>query len=279
MNITIDKDADARLWAFIRAVKVEVGGMGYAFLLEDGTLHWSDTFLIPQEVTSAEVDFEITGGDERAIERAIEDGVLDNPSFVWVSWHSHHTMKAYWSSTDDKRIAAMQGVGVKRMLSLVGAHDGTYKMRLDVFPQEPLHGVVIPQITMDDLTFKREVVGPSEFEKLIAAEVEANVVEKRSVGLYQFGNVGPTLGSLAGSAHEVREAVNSSKRDAEWEKLLEQHDDDEYGKDAVLERRIVAELVEEGYTKSEAEDLLLDIGVEDCEDLLWSRWASRGPGA
>ena len=254
MIVTIDNDAKARLWAFIRAVKVEVGGMGYAFLQDDGSLAWQDTFLIPQEVTASEVDFEITGGDQHAIERAVNDGVLDDPRFVWVSWHSHHTMKAYWSSTDDKRIAAMNEVGVKRMLSLVGNHAGEYEMRFDLFGVEA-HDVKIGQVTVSDVKFKAEAKRePSEFEREITAEVKQNVTEKKYKTYTKSSKQSVTEDAVDNSAQLL-------SKYAEWELLDEENE----------ERRVVQELVEtSGCTKAEAEELVWQLGVDEAEDLVTS---------
>ena len=249
MKVLIDNDAKARLWAFIRAVDVEVGGMGYAFLQDDGTLLWMDTFLIPQEVNSSEVDFETTGGDQVAIERAIADGVLDNPRFVWVSWHSHHTMKAFWSATDDKRIAAMNNVGVKRLLSFVGTHSGEYKMRCDLFGVQA-HDVNIGQVTIGDVKFEAESPRePSEFEKQITSELEANVVRKTYTYIASK--------SKSDQITDLRDAGDAIQR----------------GQD---ERRVAQELAEAGGTTlREAEELILDEGLDKAEDLLWDYYLTE----
>jgi hypothetical protein len=250
MNVVIDRNAKARLWAFIKAVKVEVGGMGYAFLQDDGSLEWRDTFLIPQEVNSSEVDFETTGGDQVAIERAIADGVLDDPRFVWVSWHSHHTMKAFWSTTDDARIAAMSKVGITRMLSLVGCHDGEYKMRFDVFGVEA-HEINIGQVTISNVTFEAEGERElSEFEQSIKDEIEANVVKKASIVYHS---------TKKDSSKALTGGFGFNRKDK----------DDEYSAWPNDERRVVQELVfTTGSTKQEAEDLVKEVGLDEAEDLL-----------
>lgn len=174
IEVNITQATEHRLWALIRSVKTEIGGWGYAFQQDDGSFDWDEVFLVPQVVSSSEVDFESTDGDVVAIEKALADGVLDNDRFCWVSWHSHHTMKAFWSGTDDKRIAAMHKAGVKKLLSFVGCHDTTYKARLDVFDVEA-HGIKINQVTLEDVKVIGEV---SEVDAAIAAEVKANLRER-----------------------------------------------------------------------------------------------------
>lgn len=251
MKVTIDPLAERRLFAFIRAKTVEVGGMGYARLEDDGTIHWRETFLIPQEVSSTEVDFESTNGDTVAIERAITDGVLDDPNFVWVSWHSHHTMQAYWSGTDDKRIAAMSKVGVKRLLSFVGCHDGSYELRLDVFGVAA-HGIDLGQVTVSKLALTREPQVPDEFTAQIRAELDENVKSKK----YEL-----SMGSLAGLAPTTGKRKKDKKSDdkSSWfDQIGDERD----------ERRIERELRDEGYSQQDAEDMVSALGVEQCEDLL-----------
>jgi hypothetical protein len=254
-HVVIDRSAKARLWAFIKAVKVEVGGMGYAFKQDDGSLLWRDAFLIPQEVSSSEVDFEKTGGDQRAIERAVEDGVLDDPRFVWVSWHSHHTMKAFWSGTDDSRIAAMSKVGITRMLSFVGTHSGEYEMRFDLFGVEE-HDVRVGQVTIGSVRFEAEAARePSDFEKSIAAEIEENVTEKK------FWTGTPTYTNGKRDKDDGSYETKSSKKSSLENEFLDS---------AAELRRVTQELVSvTGSTKVEAEDLVNELGLDQAEDLLW----------
>lgn len=188
MKVTIDTNTERRLWAFIRSVDTEIGGWGYAKL--DGTdLLWHEVFLVPQEVSGSEVDFEATAGDTAAVERANADGVLEDPSFVWVSWHSHHTMKAYWSNTDDARIAAMSKTGVRRLLSFVGSHDGTYRLRLDVFDVQA-HDIVLKQVTLNDLTLDSSP--DNEFMASISSEIAVNVKRtKTTTFVGQWPDIGP----------------------------------------------------------------------------------------
>jgi hypothetical protein len=176
MHVLIRANTERRLWAFIRAIDTEIGGWGYA-RLDGDTIIWEDIFLVPQEVSHSEVDFESTGGDGAAVERAIKDGVLDDPAFVWVSWHSHHSMKPFWSKTDDARIAAMAKTGVARLLSFVGCHDGQYQLRLDVFGVEA-HGVTLGQVSANEVKLVSET--DDEFTTSIRGEIAANVKETKA---------------------------------------------------------------------------------------------------
>jgi hypothetical protein len=199
MHVLITANTERRLWALIRAIDTEIGGWGYARLDGDNIV-WENVFLVPQQVSESEVDFESTGGDTAAVEQAIKDGVLDDPAFVWVSWHSHHSMKPFWSKTDDARIAAMAKTGVTRLLSFVGCHDGQYELRLDVFGVEA-HGVRLGQVSMNELELTSEK--DDEFTASIRDEIAANVKEKKALALGHNGRSGkssdpaPALGTDA----------------------------------------------------------------------------------
>jgi hypothetical protein len=174
MNVYITSEPMLKLWSYIEALDTEVGGWGYAKLDRDNLI-WNDVFLVPQYASKSEVDFESVGGDEAALERAIADGVLGTDGFVWVSWHSHHTMKPFWSNTDDKRIVGLGSTGINHVLSFVGCHDHTYRLRLDLFGVEH-HGITVPQVTMDDL---RLTADPQD--ALIGGvleEIETNVLKR-----------------------------------------------------------------------------------------------------
>lgn len=236
MNVTIDTNADRRLWAFIRAVDTEIGGWGYA-RLDGSDLTWYEVFLVPQEVSGAEVDFEATGGDAAAVERAIADDVLADPSFVWVSWHSHHTMEPYWSKTDESRIAAIAKTGVKRLLSFVGSHNGDYKLRLDVFDVQA-HDIALPQVSLTDL--RLESPADDEFTASIKQDIAANVTRIKS-------NLTPSW-------------LDSRSLPAPWP-----DDDSDLG---VEEELAVRYLVDHGFTRDQAILAVGEVGVEGVSELV-----------
>lgn len=232
MNVTIDATAERRLWSFIRSVNTEIGGWGYA-RVHGGEILWREVFLVPQDVSGSEVDFEGTGGDTAAVERAIEDGVLEDPSFLWVSWHSHHTMKPYWSKTDNSRIAAMTKTGITRLLSFVGCHDGDYRMRLDVFDVH-LHDIALSQLSLHDLNMVSDP--DDEFEALIGREVAANVKELKTQWLF---------------------SSSSAPRPP----------DDEHDLD-VEEALAVRDLIDRGFTESQARQAVDELGIDGVGELI-----------
>jgi len=238
MNVLIDSNAERRLWAMIRAVDTEIGGWGYA-RLSGRDLIWHEVFLVPQEVSPSEVDFEATGGDVAAVERAIKDGVLDDPTFVWVSWHSHHTMDPFWSKTDEARIAGMSKTGITRLLSFVGCHDGDYSLRLDVFDVQA-YDISLGHVSLNGLELISDA--DDEFTAMISREITANVKETK--------------------------ARSWSTTPAGQRSLpAPQHDDDERTL-GVSEVFAVSDLMDHDFTYDQAIRALDEIGVEVVDDLI-----------
>jgi hypothetical protein len=245
MNVLITANTERRLWALIRAIDTEIGGWGYARLAEDNII-WENVFLVPQQVSHSEVDFESTGGDGAAVEQAIKDGVLGDPAFVWVSWHSHHSMTPFWSKTDDARIDAMAKTGVTRLLSFVGCHDGQYQLRLDVFGVEA-HGVHLGQVSMNELKLTSET--DDEFTASIRGEIAANVKETKALT----------------SGHTGRSAKSSDSAPTAGTDL----DDGDCCLD-VYEAFAVKDLMDHKFTYDEALQTIEVIGVEGVDELMES---------
>lgn len=177
MRVGVYSNTASRLWSYIEALDVEVGGFGYAFLDDDESLGWTDVFLVPQTVSGSEVDFD-ADGLASAVEKAASDGVLGQEGFVWVSWHSHHSMKAFWSSTDERCIRTYGEAGIPALLSFVGNHQHEYKLRLDLFGVQH-GGIAVPQVTIGDLRLEHHAEDRLASE--IAAEIKANVTRRKKV--------------------------------------------------------------------------------------------------
>lgn len=149
-----------KLWHYVRAIKTEVGGFGYARQISACEVVVEDVWLAPQYVSHSEVDFIDGDGVAYAINKAADDGRLGEDDFVWVSWHSHNTMKAFWSGTDEACINGYGKSGIKRLLSIVGNHKLEYSQRLDFFNVKH-DGFALPQVTFDDLTLLSDPADPA----------------------------------------------------------------------------------------------------------------------
>lgn len=157
MNVYINAQAKFKLWSIIDALDKEVGGFGYA-TLEDEDIVLEDVFLVHQTSSKSEVDF-TGGGIAEAIEKAVTDNQLSREGFVWFSWHSHHSMGAYWSQTDEECIKTYGTAGIPMLLSLVGNHKHEYKCRFDMFGVKH-HNLDVGQVTMDELKIYDDLQDP-----------------------------------------------------------------------------------------------------------------------
>lgn len=133
MILNIEDAVYDRLWEYIRATDSEIGGFGWAFE-DDGAWYWTHLELPEQEATPASIDYD-DDALMQVLVNAEQHGVLDDPRFAWVVWHSHGHLSTYFSKTDiEESIELLGGIGqVKRLFNFVGNHDGNYKLRVDVW--------------------------------------------------------------------------------------------------------------------------------------------------
>lgn len=124
-------DVFDKFWAYVLAVKTEIGGFGFA-TIEHGRLVWHDIFLVDQDVSEGGVDF-TDKGITQAIEHASQKKFFEDPNGVWVWWHSHCHHDVYWSGTDEGGVKALKESGIPYMISVVGNHKMKSKCRIDVF--------------------------------------------------------------------------------------------------------------------------------------------------
>ena len=183
MKVLINKTPHDKLWHFVDSTKKEIGGFGYCRLVENFIVI-EEVFLVPQTVSGSEVDFGDDGaGVTAAINKAAADGVLGDPEMIWLSWHSHNTMKTFWSSTDENCIEQYAKLGIPRLLSIVGNHKHEYEVRLDLFDVEH-GGIKWPQISTDMQTIASNVMDPGwaavyALQDECDAEIKANVTEQK----------------------------------------------------------------------------------------------------
>jgi proteasome lid subunit RPN8/RPN11 len=242
MNIYIEPSALLKLWAYVDAVDTEIGGMGYAY--RDGEdLVWQEVFLLPQVSSGAEVDFEVTNGDEYAINKAAQEGVLGQPGFVWVSWHSHANMATYWSTTDTDRINGLAKTGLPYLLSFVGNKKREYKLRMDYFNVKH-HDLSIPIVTRDELQL---IVDP---QAVMMAEVYDDIEKCYTKKTYKnvkavTKQVGPPKDTEPGYNLErsftIRALMDSGMDRLSAEKVADELEQDELKQAQLAAATIVAE--------------------------------------
>ena len=110
-----------------RQFKAEIGGQCVVVEDAEGNFWLKDPVILKQEVSAANCEM-----DEEAL--AIHYGKMadkygDDVRHCW--WHSHHTMGAFWSGTDDKTI--MENETNDFSVSLVVNLKQEYKLRVQMF--------------------------------------------------------------------------------------------------------------------------------------------------
>jgi len=104
--------------------KCEISGMLVAVKSDEGFL-LKDPVILKQEVSASNCTIDKKALSDYYVKMAMEHGT--DVRFVW--WHSHHTMKAFWSATD---IAAMEEFnGGDFSMSLVVNLKEEYKFRVN----------------------------------------------------------------------------------------------------------------------------------------------------
>ena len=83
--------------------KNEISGLMTAIPQEDGTIKVGNVEILKQENTGTNTELDGEAVSEYMMKYAMKYKDK-NMKFVW--WHSHHTMGAFWSGTDEKEIDA-----------------------------------------------------------------------------------------------------------------------------------------------------------------------------
>ena len=116
--------------AYVDLCNDEIAAFGYITARDDGYMLVDELFLVPQEVSGAEVDF-VTDGLPFAINKAIADGRIEDLRFCV---HSHVNMQAAFSSVDQDMIEKVGKSGpIPWFVSAIFNKKGSTACRLDVF--------------------------------------------------------------------------------------------------------------------------------------------------
>jgi len=185
-----------------RLHKSEIGGQLVVLEDKDGDYILEDPVILKQEISSGNCELD---GQELAIHYSKMIGKHgNNVRHCW--WHSHHTMGAFWSGTDDSTI--LSHPANDWTLSLVVNLKREYKLRIQFFnPFMHEENVELNMMTDPD------VINP-----LIDKEVN-DLCTKETVAITTYGgyNYG-SQGTLWGQQKETRQ-YNQSFQNTWWDDL------------------------------------------------------------
>jgi len=112
----------------------EISGYAPVHLLNDGTMIVKTPSILKQECSATETVLQKESIVEYVDTIALENRKLlpDNLMFCW--WHSHHTMKAYFSATDEATIKeyAEKGPSLAIVVNNKGEYDARYSLPVEV---------------------------------------------------------------------------------------------------------------------------------------------------
>ena len=83
--------------------KNEISGLMTALPQKDGRIKLSNVEILKQENSGSSTELDAEAISEYKVKHAMK---YQNKDMKYVWWHSHHTMKAFWSGTDLKEIDA-----------------------------------------------------------------------------------------------------------------------------------------------------------------------------
>lgn len=123
-----------KMWSYTELMAGEIACFGYTQLNEQTKTVYVDTlFLVPQTASPSEVDF-MTDGLPYAIEKALNEGRIDDLRFCV---HSHGQFPASWSTTDEDMIKKIGSTGTPWFASAIFNHEGASTGRIDIFGDTP----------------------------------------------------------------------------------------------------------------------------------------------
>ena len=108
--------------------KNEISGLMTAVPQKDGRFKISDVEILKQENTGTNTELDKDSVAEYTMKYGMK---YNNPDMKFVWWHSHHTMGAFWSGTDESEINAWENNSFS--LALVINLKEEYKFRVSVW--------------------------------------------------------------------------------------------------------------------------------------------------
>jgi len=114
--------------------KNEISGLATAVPSKDGIYTVGDIEILKQKNTGTNTELD---GDAVADYKMRYAMKYKNPGIKFVWWHSHHTMGAFWSGTDEKEIEAWKNESFS--LALVVNLKQEYKFRVSLWKASGLN--------------------------------------------------------------------------------------------------------------------------------------------
>ena len=128
--------------------KNEISGLMTAVPQEDGRIKIGDVEILKQENSASNTELNADSVAQYTMKYAMK---YNNPNMKFVWWHSHHTMSAFWSGTDENEIDAWKNTSYS--LALVINLKEEYKFRVSFWR---MNGLPVEQHVDTNLTIERK---------------------------------------------------------------------------------------------------------------------------
>ena len=128
--------------------KNEISGLMTAVPQEDGRFELKDVEILKQQNTGTNTELDKDSVTEYLMKYGMK---YKDPAMKFVWWHSHHTMGAFWSGTDEKEIDAWKNNSFS--LALVINLREEYKFRVSMWN---LNGLPLEEHYDTNLTIERK---------------------------------------------------------------------------------------------------------------------------
>jgi hypothetical protein len=178
--------------------KSEIGGMSVMVEDEDGDWELKFPVILKQEISGSNT---ILDKDALAVYYTKQAKRMGKKNFRFCWWHSHHTMSAFWSSTDIKAIDEFNEGDFS--FALVVNLKGEYKFRVSMWKPFEVHQDV-----------ELDITGPGRITKAMSKEVE-ELCSKHTYG-YSWkkeGNVWKNGYSYKSNSYLLREAAEDPRQE------------------------------------------------------------------
>ena len=128
IKVILPIDIYYQMMAYTKLLDDEINGIGMVEKVDRATFRVTELFLLDQTVSKAACTIE-PDAIVKLMMQLEKDG--KNPSMLRFWWHSHNTMGAFWSATDENT-GKMFG-GSEYLISLVSTHSGDMRAKINLY--------------------------------------------------------------------------------------------------------------------------------------------------
>jgi len=182
MEVYIDKECWDKIINYAKAAyhteKCEIGGMSVVIQDEDGDWTIQEPVILKQEIGSTTCDLDKEELAKYYTQMAVK---YKDTNFRFCWWHSHHTMKAFWSGTDLSSIEEYGEGESDLSFALVVNLKEEYKCRVSVWKPVEIHQDVELNIIGKD----NEIEIPLDIVTEVKAKCETRTY--KGISSYQSG--------------------------------------------------------------------------------------------